>query len=116
MLDEPAVVGSRLASPDCARMVEVCSLVRSVFKGSAEELCGLEDHFDDVFVVLGLGGESRIRVKDEDVHSINPVAYCDYVPAQVSAFYAVCVALNTVRDNWVAVIAVVRMVRVSEKV
>ena len=97
-------------------MVEVCSLVRSVFKGSAEELCGLEDHFDDVFVVLGLGGESRIRVKDEDVHSINPVAYCDYVPAQVSAFYAVCVALNTVRDNWVAVIAVVRMVRVSEKV
>ena len=55
VLDEPEIVGSRLACPNGAGVIEVGSFVWSVLEWTAEELCGLEDHFDDVFVVLGLG-------------------------------------------------------------
>lgn len=55
MFDEPEVVGSRLACPDCTRMIEVRSLVWGILEWATEELGRLEDHFDDVFVVLGLG-------------------------------------------------------------
>ena len=55
VLDEPKIVGPRLACPNGAGMVKVGSLVWGVFEWTAEELRGLEDHFNDVFVVLGLG-------------------------------------------------------------
>lgn len=55
VLDKPEVVGTSLACPDCTGVIEVSSLVWGVFEWTAEELRGLEDHFDDVFVVLGLG-------------------------------------------------------------
>ena len=77
VLDEPEIVGSRLACPNCAGMIEMRSLVWGVFEGSAEELCGLEDHFDDVFVVLGLGCESRVGIENEDVHDLTTLRHND---------------------------------------
>lgn len=55
VLDEPEVVGTSLTRPDGAGMIEVGSFVRSVLEWATEELGGLEDHFDDVLVMLILG-------------------------------------------------------------
>jgi hypothetical protein len=95
MLSQPQEVRSGRLRPDSARVISMSGFVWSsrfgqrhlgfvnsnMIQCGGEHLCCLQCHFDCMNICKVLGGRSRIRVRDEDVHgftqSIDAHKHCD---------------------------------------